>query len=80
MDALPVLSTEMAIVLGLVVLTVVLFATEAVRVDVVALFIMTLLGLLIYVPGLDLLLPPDLLRQAVRDEFKAAIQPFLKGG
>lgn len=61
MDALPVLTTEMAIVLGLVVLTVILFATEVLRVDVVALFIMTLLGLLIYLPGLDLLLPPDLL-------------------
>jgi di/tricarboxylate transporter len=61
MDALPALTTEMAIVLGLVVLTVVLFATEAVRIDVVALFIMTLLGLLIYLPGLGLLLPPDLL-------------------
>lgn len=61
MDALPVLTTEMAIVLGVVVLAVVLFATEILRVDVVALLVVTLLGLLIYLPGLNELLEPDLL-------------------
>ncbi|HUF73611.1 MAG TPA: SLC13 family permease [Gammaproteobacteria bacterium] len=61
MDALPVLTTEMAIVLGVVVLAVVLFATEILRVDVVALLVVTLLGLLIYLPGLNELLEPELL-------------------
>ena len=61
MEALPELTTEMAIVMGIVVITVVLFATEILRVDVVALLIMTLLGLLIYLPGLNQLLEPELL-------------------
>jgi di/tricarboxylate transporter len=61
MEALPVLTTEMAIVLAIVVLTVILFATEILRMDVVALSVMTLLGLLIYLPGLDLELTPDVL-------------------
>lgn len=61
MDALPALTTEMAVVLVIVVLAVLLFATEALRVDVVALLVMTLLGLLIYLPGLEGLLDPDLL-------------------
>lgn len=61
MDALPVMTTEMAIVLAIVVLTVLLFATEILRVDVVALLIMTMLGLLLYLPGLNDLLEPDLL-------------------
>jgi len=61
MEALPVLTTEMAIVLAIVVLAVFLFATEILRVDVVALLIMTLLGLLIYLPGLELMLEPELL-------------------
>lgn len=61
MEALPVLTTEMAIVIAIVVLAVVLFATEILRVDVVALLVMTLLGLLVYLPGLDPLLEPDLL-------------------
>ena len=61
MDSLPVLTTEMIVVLGIVVLAVGLFATELVRVDVAAVLIMTLLGVLIFVPGLDGLLSPDLL-------------------
>jgi di/tricarboxylate transporter len=61
METLPILTTEMAIVIAVVVLAIVLFATEILRVDVVALLIMTLLGLLIYLPGLNLLLEPDLL-------------------
>jgi len=61
MEALPVLTTEMAIVLAIVVLAVILFATDTLRVDVVALLVMTLLGLLIYLPGLNPLLEPSLL-------------------
>lgn len=61
METLPVLTTEMAIVMAIVVIAVLLFATELLRVDVVALLIMTLLGLLVYLPGLDGLLDPELL-------------------
>jgi di/tricarboxylate transporter len=61
METLPVLTTEMAIVLAIVVLAVILFATEALRMDVVALLVLTMLGLLIYLPGIDRLLEPDLL-------------------
>ena len=61
MEALPVMTTEMAIVSGIVVFAIVLFATEALRVDVVALLVMTLLGLLLYLPGIERLLEPDLL-------------------
>ena len=61
MEVLPVLTTEMAIVTAIVILAVFLFATETLRVDVVALLVMTLLGLLIYLPGLNQLLEPELL-------------------
>jgi di/tricarboxylate transporter len=61
MDALPVLTTEMAIVMAIVVLAVILFVTELLRVDVVALLVLTMLGLLIYLPGIDRLIEPDLL-------------------
>ena len=61
MDALPVLTTEMAIVLAIVVLAVILFSTELLRVDVVALLVLTMLGLLIYLPGIERLIEPDLL-------------------
>ena len=59
MDALPTLTTEMAIIMVIVVFAVFLFATELLRVDVAAILIMTLLGLLIFVPGLEELLTPD---------------------
>ena len=59
MDALPTLTTEMVIVMVIVVFAVVIFATELLRVDVAAILIMTLLGLLIFVPGLEELLTPD---------------------
>ncbi|MEE8426212.1 MAG: SLC13 family permease [Woeseiaceae bacterium] len=59
MDALPALTTEMAIVMAIVVFAVFIFATELLRVDVAAMLIMTLLGLLIFVPGLEELLTPD---------------------
>ncbi len=61
MDALPTLTTEMVIVMAIVVFAVFIFATELLRVDVAALLIMTLLGLLIFVPGLEQLLTPDVL-------------------
>ncbi len=48
-----VLTPQMMVVLGLLGLTVVLFAFEIVRIDVAAVFIMVLLGLLSLVPGLD---------------------------
>jgi di/tricarboxylate transporter len=59
MDALPTLTTEMVIIMVIVVFAVLLFATELLRVDVAAILIMTLLGLLIFVPGLEELLTPD---------------------
>ncbi|MCH7854565.1 MAG: SLC13 family permease [Proteobacteria bacterium] len=61
MDALPVLTTEIMIIMLLVVFAIVLFATELLRVDVTAMLIMTLLGLLSYLPGMEQLLTPDVL-------------------
>ena len=61
MDPLPALTVEMTIVMALVVLAIILFATELMRVDLAAILVMTLLGLLIFVPGLEELLTPDLL-------------------
>ena len=51
----------MAIVMVIIVLAVFIFATDLLRVDLGALLIMTLLGLLIFVPGLEELLEPDVL-------------------
>jgi len=45
----------------IVILAVVVFAMELLRVDVAALLVMTLLGLLIFIPGLEHLLTPDVL-------------------
>jgi di/tricarboxylate transporter len=61
MEVLPTLTGEMAIVLAIVGLAVFLFATELLRVDVVALLVMTLLGLLIFVPGFEGLLETEVL-------------------
>ncbi len=61
MDALPTLTTEMVIVMAIVVFAVFVFATGLLRVDVAALLIMTMLGLLIFVPGLENLVTPDVL-------------------
>jgi di/tricarboxylate transporter len=47
------LTVEMAAVLGLLTMTVILFVTEIVRVDVTAIIILVVLGLLGYVPGLE---------------------------
>ncbi|MCZ6497258.1 MAG: SLC13 family permease [Gammaproteobacteria bacterium] len=51
----------MVIIMMIVVFAVFIFATELLRVDVAALLIMTLLGLLIFVPGLENLLTTDVL-------------------
>ncbi|MEM9058142.1 MAG: SLC13 family permease, partial [Pseudomonadota bacterium] len=61
METLPVMTTEIALVLSIVALAVFLFVTEIVRVDVAAMLVMTLLGLLIFLPGLDSLLGPGVL-------------------
>lgn len=55
------MTTEIAIVMAIIVFAIFLFATELLRVDVVALLIMTLLGLLVFVPGFESLLEPDIL-------------------
>ncbi len=59
MDALPTLTTEMAIIMVIIVFAVFIFATELLRVDVAAILVMTMLGLLIFVPGMENLLTPD---------------------
>jgi len=61
MDSLPVLTTEIMIVMLIVIFAVFIFATELLPVDEAAVLIMTLLGLLIFMPGLELLLTPDVL-------------------
>jgi di/tricarboxylate transporter len=61
MEQLPALTIEMGLVMALVVFAVFLFVTELLRVDVAAVLIMTLLGLLIYVPGLEGLIPANVL-------------------
>jgi di/tricarboxylate transporter len=61
MDPLPVLTVEMTIIMLIVAFAVFIFATELMRVDVAAILVMTLLGLLIYVPGLEGMLTPDVL-------------------
>lgn len=53
------LTTEMIVVLGLLALTMFLFVSEVVRVDVAAISVMVLLGLLSLVPGLAGLASPD---------------------
>ena len=59
MEVLPTLTTEMIIVMAIVLFAIFIFATELLRVDVAAMLIMTLLGLLIFMPGLKQLLTPD---------------------
>lgn len=53
------LTTEMVVVLALLGLTIFLFVSEVVRVDVAAISVMVLLGLLSLVPGLAQLANPD---------------------
>ena len=59
MDVLPTLTAEMVIVMAIVLFAIFIFSTELLRVDVAAMLIMTLLGLLIFMPGLKQLLTPD---------------------
>ena len=61
MDALPVLTPEIVIVMLIVAFAIFMFATELLRVDVAAILIMTLLGLSNFVPGLQELLAHDVL-------------------
>ena len=53
------LTTEMIVVLGLLAFTIFLFVSEVVRVDVAAISVMVLLGLLSLVPGLAGLTSPE---------------------
>ncbi len=59
MEVLPTLTAEMVIVMAIILFAVFIFATELLRVDVAAMLIMTLLGLLVFMPGLDQLVTPD---------------------
>ena len=61
MDTLPTLTAEMVIIMAIVSFAIILFATELLRVDVAALLVMTLLGLLIFLPGFHDVLAPDVL-------------------
>lgn len=61
MDSLPVLTTEIVIIMVIVAFAIFIFSTELLRVDVAAMLVMTILGLLIFVPGLQPLLPYDVL-------------------
>jgi len=47
-----VFTTEMAVVVGLLVFTVLLFVTEVIRVDLAAILVLVLIGVLSYLPGL----------------------------
>lgn len=53
MPEIVTLTPEMLCIMGILLLTVVLFATEIVRIDVTAVLIMVMLGLLTLVPGLE---------------------------
>ncbi|WP_019623888.1 SLC13 family permease [Thioalkalivibrio thiocyanoxidans] len=53
------LTTEMIVVLALLAFTIFLFVTEIIRVDLAAISVMVLLGLLTLVPGLGLLVAQD---------------------
>ncbi|MEX2259335.1 MAG: SLC13 family permease [Woeseia sp.] len=61
MDQLPPMTADIAIVIAISVFAMFLFVTGLLRVDVVAILVMTLLGLLVYVPGFDTLLDVDIL-------------------
>ena len=53
------LTAEMVAVLGLLGITVFLFASEIVRVDVAAIIVLVALGLFSYVPGFENLVDPS---------------------
>ena len=46
-------TTEMAVVIGLLGFTVFLFVSEIIRIDLAALLVLVMVGILSYVPGLD---------------------------
>ena len=52
-------TTEMAVVMGLLAFTVFLFVSEIVRIDLAAVIVLVLVGLLSYVPGLGSLVRPE---------------------
>ena len=53
MDQLPPFTVEMWLVVGVMLLAIYLFAADVFRPDVTAIFIMTLIGLIASIPGLD---------------------------
>ncbi len=55
------LTVEMMVVMGVMLLTIVLFVTDKLRVDVTAISILTLLGLIASLPGFESMLTTDLL-------------------
>ena len=55
------LTTEIMVVLALLAMTIYLFVSEIVRVDVAAISVMVLLGLTTMIPGLEPLISPDIL-------------------
>ena len=61
MDSLPVLPTELVSIMVIVAFAIFIFSTELLRVDVAAMLIMTILGLMLFVPGLQPLLTYDVL-------------------
>lgn len=54
----PTLTVEMMVVLGLLGLAIVLFVTEVVRIDVAAMLVLVLIGLVALMPGLEPLVAP----------------------
>ena len=46
-------TTEMAVVMGLLAFTVFLFVSEIIRIDLAAILVLVLVGILSYIPGLD---------------------------
>lgn len=56
-----VLNTEIIVVLGILILTIILFVFELIRVDLVALAILVLLGLTTLIPGLESIADADTL-------------------
>ncbi|MEM6513833.1 MAG: SLC13 family permease [Pseudomonadota bacterium] len=50
---MPAVTPEMLIVMGVMLLTIILFVTDKLRVDVIAILILTLLGLIASMPGLE---------------------------
>jgi hypothetical protein len=58
-------TTEMAVVLGLLGLTVFLFVSEVIRIDLAALLVLVIVGMMSYVPGLERLADVNCLKSAL---------------